>query len=29
MTPLEFFTVVGAFFVLIFCLAWFIAEWRG
>jgi len=29
MTPLEFFTVVGAFFVLLFFLAVFIAEWRG
>jgi hypothetical protein len=29
MTPLEYFTVMGALFVLVICTAWFIAEWRG
>jgi hypothetical protein len=29
MTPLEYFTVMGALFVLILATAWFIAEWRG
>jgi hypothetical protein len=29
MTPLEFIMVMGAFFVLIICTAWFISEWRG
>jgi hypothetical protein len=29
MTAMEYFTVMGALFVLILCTAWFIAEWRG